>query len=75
MKFKELNILHKYLYNRVGYDEFSKALKYIIPSCDDRYIQEKWSIFQKNQLQFIASFDEKLFNYFIKQIDETNYKG
>jgi len=75
MTYKELNILHKYVYNRVDYVMFSKAMKECIPYCSDEYIQGKWDMFIKSPIQFTASFDKRFFNYFIKLIYETNYKG
>jgi hypothetical protein len=75
MEYKELNILTKYVYNRVDYGVFSKAIKSFIPHANDGYIMVKWEMFQKSQMNFIGTFDEKLFNYLYNKMVDEGYKG
>ena len=75
MKYEELNIIYKYLYNKVSYDEFSQALKAVVPHAEDIYIDEKWELYKRDMGGFLATFDKEFFNAIIKQIEESGYKG
>ena len=69
---KELQILQRYLYNKMNYDSFKEAMKPI--STNDGYITEKFETFKRDSLSFIVNYKE-VFHYCIDQINKTNYKG
>lgn len=75
MTYKELNLFHKYIYNKVDYELFALALNSTVPYAMSGYIAEKWDQFQKHPLQFIASYDEKMFNFLYKLMQSEDYKG
>jgi len=71
--FNQLNILQKFLTNRVDYDLFQNAFStYYV----EGYIEELFDIFRKNPVAFITDRAEtEFFDYIIDQIENTNYKG
>ena len=75
MNFKELRILSLFLINQVDYFLFKKGLESFLGELDDRYVDEKWNQFCKNQMNFLISYDEKLYDFFLKEIKDTSYKG
>jgi hypothetical protein len=77
LKVEDLDLLHKYLYNKVDFDEFKKLLEIEIPFVDDNYAKEKWEIFNKNQISFICSImgSQKMLDKVIEDIKNKNYEG
>lgn len=72
----ELRILHKFLYNRVDLDMFREALEYSIGRVlFMSYVEEKWKVFNCNQIAFVAENNKELLDYFNQKIENTNYKG
>jgi len=75
IKYSELNILTKYVYNNVDYEMFDKALRSYMPNINDSYVMEKWKMFQKAQMNFVGTFDKKFFYFIYNKMIEQNYKG
>jgi len=73
LTFEELNILQKFLTNRVDYDLFHHALEY---KYTDSYIEDIWKIYIKNPIAFITDrSEETFFDYIVNQIENTEYRG
>lgn len=73
MKFSELNVLQKYLTNRVSYESFKVAYA---PRYEESYIESLYDQFVKNPVAYITDrCGEEFFDYIIEQIETTNYKG
>lgn len=53
-------------------EKFTEAMRYI--STDDGYIAEKWAQYKRNEFSFLAEY-KGVFNYIVRQIEETDYKG
>ncbi len=74
ISFKDLCILQKYFYNRVNYNVFLEAMMTVYN--DEDYIKPLWTQFRDNGVGFLVGRNEdKVFEYFINQIETTNYKG
>jgi len=76
LNFTDLNILYKYISNRVNFDTFRDCITdtYIMPIEHD----QKWAEFQQNPIRFLTSngnFGENILNQFKSQIQEKNYRG
>lgn len=74
--FKELNILQKFLSNRVDYDYFKEIIQktYVM----DYEVQAHWETFNKNQISFITSLGnvgQDLLDKILLDIEERNYNG
>lgn len=75
MEFKDLVILQMYLSNRVNYDKFIEAMS-IRYENDFGYIERLWPSFRDNPILFMVGRREtEVFEYFMKEIKETNYVG
>ena len=71
--FKELNILQKFLYNRV---DVAFMRYYFLTESRDIDDEQLWSKFQNNQMAFFTdNHEEGFFNYVIEYIKKTGYKG
>lgn len=75
MNYQEIKLFHSYLYNKVNYREFKAALEDQIEGVSESYIMGKWTQFNRNKVQFVIRYNEKLFNYFCNKIKSENYKG
>ena len=76
MTYEDLNIAHKYVYNRIGSIEFADTMRFAFGDhLTDGYIEEKWQSFQLSPVQFLASFDKKFFDAIMQEIKNLNYKG
>jgi hypothetical protein len=74
IKFEELDILQKYFYNKVNYNEFKEAMMTVYN--DENYIEPLWPAFRDNSIGFLISRTErKVYQYFCDKINETGYKG
>ncbi len=74
--FKELNILQKFLSNRVDYDYFKEVIQrtYIM----EYEVEAHWEAFNKNQVGFITSLGnvgQDLLTKVLKDIEQRNYNG
>ena len=71
---KEFIIIGKYILNRLDKGHFQKLLeKAIGHGLEDNYIDEKWHMFQANNLSFIVSYPE-LLKEAIKEVKDINYE-
>jgi len=76
IKFNELQILQKYLFNRVGYEEFKSAFNECYGVSNDFYLLEKWNMFKLGQLAYIMNFgNEELLDIFQVEMKKIGYKG
>jgi len=69
-----LNLFHKYIWNRMDYGLFREAIKAAVPHADEGYIRKKWD-YSGSKLEFIATYDEKTFNFLYNKMIKENYKG
>ena len=74
MEFEQLDILVKYVNNRINLDKF---IEFMMHRYNDKsYIEGLWESFKKDPLTFISYRSEKeLFVAIWKQIEITQYKG
>ena len=74
IKLKDLDTLQKYCDNRMNWNEFKNGM--LLTYSDENYIKNLWSYFTSNPTRFITARNEiDLFDYIIKLIDKSNYKG
>ncbi len=72
----DFNLLSKYLYNKVDKGEFHSILtEGLGHELDEGYVDEKWIAFQRNQMGFIAGYDECVYDIIIRDMKETGYPG
>lgn len=74
--FQELNIIQKFLSNRVDYDYFKKVIQktYVM----EHEVLAHWEKFQSNQVGFLTSLGnvgQDLYTQVILDIDRMKYNG
>jgi len=74
MTYKEINILHKYLYNKVDEHKFEELMLKTDTFFNDSYINGKWENFKVNMHAFTFTW-ESFFNEVVKDIENTKYEG
>ena len=73
VEFNDINILQKFLYNRVD-KKFMED--YFLTEFRDVDTEDLWNEFRKNQIAFITDNQEVgFFNHIKEQILARNYKG
>lgn len=73
--FQELKVLQMFLWNRVNYDVFMKAMLTVYPNKED-YIEGLWEGFRLDPIGFLVKRNEEdVYYYFINLIKTTGYKG
>ena len=74
IKFDDLDVLVKFISNRVDYSTFEK---YMLERYSDvNYISPLWTSFRDNPLMFIVGRSEVfLLDAILKDIENRNYKG
>ena len=75
--YKNANLFHKYLWNEVDFDIFKIHLHKSVGNIylSKEYMNEKWDQFQRGQMKFTVTFDERFFNACLSHMHEINYKG
>ena len=76
LTFRELNILQKFLSNRVDFDFFIEVIArtYVM----DHEHLEHWERFQNNPISYITSqgqVGQELYDKVVLEIDKRNYNG
>ena len=74
MDYNNINILRKFLYNRVDYDYFKKLLeKAYDRNFDEFYIMEKFEVFISRPFDVVLSFGEGFINIIAEEIERIGY--
>ena len=74
MTYNKINVIHKYLHNKIDYFKFEEIMKSIDAFFTEEYITDEYSEFKRDTASFTYTW-EVFFDRVVNEIKSTDYKG